>query len=128
MSMNKHQQAATALGIIPWQRRGLAPVAAPTRIKVLIAVPAEDEHHPLLQTMLASFHMPESERQVTVLNDQLNEMIEMLQPEHLLILGDGKHLETSVPTTVTHSLAQLVQQPALKRETYVALKALGLYA
>lgn len=128
MTMNKHEQAATALGIIPWQRRGLAPAAQTKHIHVLIAVPAADEHHPLLKTMLASFHLPEDERAVTVINENLSQVIESLQPQHLLIFGEGTNIQTATPITVTHSLTQLMQQPSLKRDTYTVLKGLGLYA
>jgi DNA polymerase III psi subunit len=124
--MNTLKQTTTAaLGIIPWQRRALIETAAPA-IFIMIAVPSEDKNHPLLQTMQASFHLPADNLVITTL-EQLNDDMNAHQPEHLLIFGDA-NVDTNVPTTHTHSLTQLAENPALKRDTYVVLKSLGLYA
>lgn len=125
MNTRKHQTTATALGIIPWQRRGLIETAKPC-IKIMMVVPPEDKTHPLLQTMLNSFHLPAEHWHVATLST-LNDDITALQPEQLLVFGNAE-LHTSLPTTHTHRLAQLAENPALKRETYVVLKGLGLYA
>lgn len=125
MNTRKPQTIATALGMIPWQRRDLIEMSAP-RIHLMIVVPAEDKHHPLLQTMQASFHLPAENIHVTTLETLTND-INTHQPEQLLVFGDAK-AHTHLPTTHTHSLAQLTANPALKRETYVVLKRLGLYA
>ncbi|HEU5281501.1 MAG TPA: hypothetical protein VFU82_05960 [Gammaproteobacteria bacterium] len=125
MNTRKQTSTAAALGIIPWQRRECIETAAP-RIHLMIAVPSEDKNHPLLQTMQASFHLPAHNLYITTL-ETVNDDINTQQPEQLLIFGNTP-VQTDLPTTHTHSLAQLAENPSLKRETYIVLKSLGLYA
>lgn len=117
------QTATQLLGLIPWRRRALA---QKNSIALLLVTPPDAISHPVLAAILKSL----STHSVHALpaNNTLEKEIDQLNPAQILVFGNEIKINTDIPLTQTHSLNDLAQNPACKRETFNQLKTMGFYS